>query len=103
MYQRNTLLLATLPAGTYSRFISSPSQPGTILTENTSKPLNSKYLEKVCDSSSRWSGICYRVHRRPALALPTVDSVSQSGVYPLIHFGSEAVNSREHHSANWQP
>jgi hypothetical protein len=37
------------------------------------------------------------------LLFPQVDSASQSGVYPLIHFGSEAVNSREHHSANWQP
>ena len=37
------------------------------------------------------------------LLFPQVDSASQSGVYPLIHFESEAVNSREHHSASWLP
>jgi Protein of unknown function (DUF2723) len=101
MSQRNTRLLAALPAGTYSKFIFFP-----LLTGDDS---NRKYLQKVEEQvpgkslhtvqSGGVEFVTGSIEDLPLL-FPQADSGSKLGVYPLIHFGSEAVNSREHRSAN---
>ena len=101
MCQRDTHLLAALPAGSYSRFVFFPLPAGD--------DSNRKYLQKVEEQipgkslqTVQAGGVEFVTGSITDLPLlfPKVDSASQLDVYPLMHLESEAVNSREHRSAN---
>lgn len=97
MYQRNTSLLETLPAGNYSKFIFFPLPAGDgsyrKYLQTVERQVPGKSLQTVQEGGVEF--VTGSITDLPLL-FPQVDSASQLGVYPLIHFGSEAVNSREH-------
>jgi hypothetical protein len=104
MYQRDTHLLAKLPAGTYSRFIFFPLPIGDgsygRYLQTVEQQVPGKSLQTVQASGVEF--VTGSIADLPLL-FPQLDSAAQLGVYPLIHLGSEAVNSREHQSANRLP
>lgn len=97
MYERNTRLLAILPARSYSRFVFFPLPAG----DSSYRKYLQSVEEKVPGKSLHMvqaGGVEFVTGSTTDLPLlfPPVDPTAQLGVYPPMHFDSEAVNSREH-------
>jgi hypothetical protein len=95
MHQRDTRLLAGLPAGAYSRFVLFPLPGG----EAAYVEYLQKVRKKLPDQSLRTTRVGgYDFVTGPISDLPLLfpKAGSQPGVYALLHSGMEPVNSRAH-------